>query len=188
MQLTTQQTELLDFVKHAHDFQLRKYTNEPYWTHPYAVAELVSRYTQRTGSIEVALCHDLYEDTAITHVSLRDELGRLGYSTIDQIFILNGVDALTDVLTPETYTHMNRKERKSFEAHRLGKIHGDFQTIKYADLIHNTQSIMQHDLGFAKKYIAEKREMLNLMRTGQMDLFVECYKSLIAAEEALNHD
>lgn len=187
MILNTQQSHILQFVMNAHGEQKRKYTNELYWMHPYAVAEIVSKYTQRTGSIEIALCHDLYEDTFVTYEELKSELNRLHYSTIDQIFILNGVEALTDILTSEKYTHMNRKERKSFEAHRLGKIHGDFQTIKYADLIHNTQSIVEHDKNFAKVYIAEKREMLNLMRNGQIDLFVECYKSLIEAEQKLNN-
>lgn len=185
MKLTIQQTGLLEFVKHAHTDQQRKYTNEPYWTHPYAVAELVSKYPHRPGSIEIALCHDLFEDTWVTYDLLKEELDRLNYSVIDQIFILKGVEELTDILTPEKYQHMNRKERKSFEAHRLGKIHGDFQTIKYADLIHNTQSIVKYDKSFAKTYIPEKRQMLNLMRNGQIDLFVECYKTLIEAEKQL---
>lgn len=187
MKLSIQQVDLLNFVKEAHNGQLRKYTNDPYWTHPYAVAEMVSKYPHRPGSIEIAFCHDLFEDTFVTYDELKAELNRLNYSTIDQIFILKGVEELTDILTPEKYDHMNRKERKSFEAHRLGKIHGDYQTIKYADLIHNTSSIVKYDKGFAKTYIKEKEEMLNLMRNGQIDLFVECYKSLLQAKYDVNN-
>lgn len=182
MTLTDQQQSLLEFVKQAHSGQVRKYTGEPYWTHPLAVAEVVSKYDDTPGLTEIALCHDLFEDTAIQREQLKAELIRLDYSQILRIFILNGVEALTDVMTSETYPFMNRAKRKDYEAHRLSKISGHFQTVKYADLIHNTSSIVENDKGFAKKYLNEKRQMLNLMRNGNMNLFIACYKSLVDAE------
>lgn len=187
MTLTIQQTALLEFVKSAHEGQIRKYTGEPYWTHPLAVAEIVSEYDDTPGLIEIALCHDLFEDTEVQRDELKAELMRLDYSTMLRIMILNGVEALTDVMTHERYPEMNRADRKDYEAHRLGKIYGNFQTVKYADLIHNTQSIVEHDRGFAVKYIKEKRQMLNRMRTGNMDLFIACYNSLVQAENLLSH-
>ena len=38
------------------------------------------------------------------------------------------------------------------------------QTIKCADLISNTSSIVQHDPKFAALYLAEKRELLEVLR------------------------
>lgn len=186
MKLSAQQTSLLEFVKTAHSGQKRKYTGEPYWTHPLSVAEIVHKYDQTPGLTEIALCHDLFEDTYVQREELKSELIRLGYDQILRIKILTGVEALTDVFIPEHHPDMNRATRKDFEAHRLGKVHGDFQTVKYADLIHNTESIVEHDRGFAVKYIKEKRQMLNLMRNGNMDLFVACYNSLMHAENILN--
>lgn len=183
MKLNEKQAQLLEFVKSAHGEQKRKYTGEPYWTHPYEVAEIVTPYDDGQNMlIEIALLHDVLEDTKVTDVEMVNALLLIGYSMHQVRIIERGVIALTDVYTHEKFDHMNRKERKDYEAHRLKKIHWEFQTVKYADLIHNTKSIVQHDSGFAKKYLQEKRYMLNLMRAGHLDLFVECYKTLIEAE------
>jgi len=186
MKLTPQQLGLLLFIQKAHEGQTRKYTGEPYWNHPYAVAEIVHTFCpDEPNLIEIALCHDLFEDTKIQRQKLLDKLIELDYPINDRIFILNGVEALTDTMTTERYPDFNRKMRKEFEANRLSKIDGYFQTVKYADLIHNTQSLSEHDKNFAKIYLAEKRYMLNLMRNGSMELFVECFNSLTKAEAAL---
>jgi len=183
MKLNGHQKALLDFVKSAHSGQLRKYTREEYWTHPYAVAEMVSVYDDGQNMlIEIALLHDVVEDTFVTIEKLFDHLLFIGYSMYQARIIEKGVIALTDVYTSERYDNMNRALRKQFEAVRLGKIHPDFQTVKYADLIHNTSSIVTHDWGFAKKYLPEKRYILNLMRQGNIDLFAQCYQTLRDAE------
>lgn len=186
MELNLRQDFLLDFVRFAHGQQVRKYTNEPYWTHPYKVAELVAPFDDGTNMlIEIALLHDVLEDTKLTDVDIVNHLLLIGYTMAEARIIERGVIALTDVYTSESFDHMNRKQRKEFEAHRLKKIHWEFQTVKYADLIHNTESIVKHDPNFAKKYLQEKRYILNLMRSGHLDLFVECYKTLIEGESDL---
>ena len=185
MKLTEQQQSLFQFVKIAHGDQIRKYTGEPYWNHLYEVAEIVDRFDKTEGLIEVALCHDLFEDTTVDYASLLKCLSHLEYTDIESIFILRGVMALTDTMTHEAYPEMNRAGRKNFEAHRLGKIAAEYQTVKYADFIHNTKSIVMYDKGFAKKYLAEKRYTLNLMRMGNIELFIECYQLLVASELSL---
>lgn len=186
MTLTPRQKELLSIVKQSHGDQLRKYTDEPYWTHPYAVAQLVFPFDDGTNFlIEIALLHDVIEDTDVRPDQLQNILLACGYLLEETNIIERGVMALTDVFTRENFDHMNRTQRKQFEAHRLKKIHPDFQTVKYADLIHNTESIVQYDKGFAKKYVQEKRYILNLMRNGNLDLFMQCYKTLLEAETEL---
>jgi hypothetical protein len=57
----------------------------------------------------------------------------------------------------------NRAERKVREKDRLAKISADAQTIKVADLIDNTKSIVERDPGFAKVYLKEKAAVLAVM-------------------------
>jgi hypothetical protein len=46
------------------------------------------------------------------------------------------------------------------------------QTIKLADLISNSRSIMAHDPAFAKTYLEEKRLLLAVMTRGDAGLHV----------------
>lgn len=173
--MTDQQKALLEFVKEQHGSQVRKYTNEPYWNHPVAVANMVSLYSNNHDyCVEIALCHDLLEDTACSQYKLYHTLRSLGYGNADSFHILKSVKELTDVYTSEKYPDMNRKERKQREAERLGKISVTAQNVKYADLIDNTKSIVEHDPKFAVKYLDEKVEVLNNMRAGNINLLIEC--------------
>lgn len=176
MHLNSQQQQLLDFVKTCHGDQVRKYTNEPYWHHVYAVAEIVSEY--EPSGIEIALCHDLLEDTACTDQDLKEQLISCNYQTGQVEFILNGVIDLTDQFTHEAYPELNRKIRKQKEAQRLGQTSYIAQSVKYADLIHNSESILEHDRAFAKIYLGEKADILKLMNQGNPKLLKKCRQLL----------
>jgi (p)ppGpp synthase/HD superfamily hydrolase len=175
---TERQEKLLDFVKKQHEGQIRKYTGEPYWHHVVAVSELASRYEKAEFTTEIALCHDLFEDTKCGDDCLYDYLTANGYTGLEARNIISGVDALTDDYTREHYPNMNRKNRKDMEAQRLGGNLPFIQSIKYADLINNTASIVEHDPGFAKTYLEEKRNVLQHMRQGNIDLLILCAASL----------
>jgi guanosine-3',5'-bis(diphosphate) 3'-pyrophosphohydrolase len=173
MQMTSRQLLLLDFVKEQHGAQKRKYTFEPYWTHVYRVAEIVAMYEPILG-IEIALCHDLLEDTNCTSVELRHHLISIGYNHIECIDIVASVVDLTDVFTHEEYPHYNREKRKILEAERLATVRPISQSVKYADLIDNLDSIMPHDSGFGRLFLAEKVRILQGMRAGHPELLAMC--------------
>ncbi len=143
-----------DFAHSAHDSigQKRKYTGEPYWVHTDEVAEIVSGVTSNDEVIAAAHLHDTMED--VNESLVIDISKQFGY----QVAIY--VRELTDVYTSERYPDMNRAARKQLEAERLGTISAEAQTIKVADLIDNTVSIVQHDAGFAKTYLKEKELLL----------------------------
>lgn len=183
MNLSESQQQVLEFVKIAHGDQVRKYTGEPYWHHLVSVAKIVNKYCPNDfGMIEIALCHDLFEDTVFKHDHLVTALRKYGYDEEEITFITRGVIALTDVWTHESHPDWNRATRKEWECNRLSKIYKKYQTIKYADIIDNTISIIQHDKGFAKKYLQEKRNIIDVMRLGNLDLLIKCYKTLIESE------
>ncbi len=170
--MTTSQSKLFELVKQYHGDQKRKYTGEPYYTHVFNVVEMVGKYVPNT--YEIALCHDLFEDTICTPEMLREDLKQCGYSVGYATSIVSGVKNLTDVYTTERYPDMNRKERKTMEAYRLGTMGSSCQSIKYADLIDNTRSIVKDDPGFARIYLPEAVELLNRMRKGDIHLFIQC--------------
>lgn len=172
MTFTDKQKKLLDFVKQQHGDQQRKYSNEPYWHHVVSVAETASKRVD--GAIEIALCHDLFEDTPCSYQDLQKKLGEIGYSKKEASEICDVTKELTDVYIKEDYPELNRKTRKEKEAKRLGKISSLGQSIKYADLIDNTSSIVENDRQFAKVYIQEAIAILDQMRKGNIHLLMDC--------------
>ena len=184
--LTDRQEKLLEFVKWCHGDQVRKYTNEPYWTHPLAVAKLVRVHAYEYLAIEVALCHDLLEDTPCTDFGLMTELKEIGFTLSEAYQITKSVLELTDVYTSERFPKMNRKTRKEREAIRLGSISDISQNVKFSDLIDNTSSIVKHDKGFAKIYLKEKERVLFEMQGGSILMRQKCLMSLGDAKAELS--
>ncbi len=184
LELSEVQTELLAFCKKHHGDQVRKYTGEPYWHHLVSVAEIVSTY--EPDGLEIALCHDLLEDTSCTEEMLGNFLRKdLQYSEEKSQLILQGVVDLTDVYISEAYPDLNRKARKKKEAERLGNISPLSQSVKYADLIDNASSIVEPDPGFGRVFIREMLDILDLMRAGNIHLLVRCCWSWKNAHEQL---
>lgn len=175
MNLTDRQKGLFDFVSQCHGDQKRKYTNEPYTNHVFSVAEIADKHITDKSlmAVEIALCHDLFEDTKVTALDFNSALRYFGYEPIDRAHIMSCVNDLTDHYTKELYPDLNRKERKILEAKRLSTIQPISQSVKYADLIDNTSSIVQYDPEFAKTYLKEKQNILDLMRGGDINLFAQ---------------
>jgi (p)ppGpp synthase/HD superfamily hydrolase len=176
MILTEQQLLLFDFVEHKHKEQKRKYTGEPYTTHLLSVAEIVSKYDE--SCIEIAMCHDLFEDTNCNFDELYKKMVEIGFERHYSYDVCKCVTELTDVFTHEDFPYLNRAKRKENEAKRLGKISERSQTVKYADLIDNTSSIVKHDKEFAKTYLKEKKRIIELMTNGNKELFDFCKQQL----------
>ncbi|MCX2523201.1 HD domain-containing protein [Larsenimonas rhizosphaerae] len=159
---------------HAAIDQRRKYTGVSYIEHPAAVAAMVAEHGGSDVMIAAAWLHDVVEDTAITLALLRQEFGT-------EVAAL--VEWLSDLQTPEDG---NRAVRKAREAKRLSGAPAEAQTIKYADLIHNTASIVRHDPGFARVYLREKRHVLAGMTSGHPVLYQKALDSLQAGEQQLS--
>jgi len=176
LKLSARQRVLFDWVKHYHGDQKRKYTDEPYYVHLENVAKIVSQY--EGGCVEIALCHDLFEDTPCKLTELIDFLMSSGYTSTEALNIASGVNDLTDEFIKEKYPKANRAERKAMEAKRLGYISPRSQSVKYADLIDNTSSIVEYDPGFARIYLQEKHAILSVMRDGNPELLEMCEESL----------
>jgi (p)ppGpp synthase/HD superfamily hydrolase len=145
-------------AEYAHRDQRRKYTFEPYIMHPMEVATMVAPFASYE-MIAAALLHDTIEDTDLPHELIADATSEL---------VLQYVMELSDVSTPEDG---NRAARKAKDREHTAGISGHAQTIKLADLISNTQSIVARDPKFAAVYMVEKRELLPVLRRGSRPLF-----------------
>jgi (p)ppGpp synthase/HD superfamily hydrolase len=143
---------------HAAVGQLRKYTHEPYIVHPAEVAKIVRSVPHTEAMLAAAWLHDTVEDTGVSIELIRQEFG----SEVSDL-----VGWLTDVSRPD---HGNRAARKAIDRAHTAAAPAEAQTIKLADLISNTRSIVAHDPKFAETYLAEKRLLLEVMHRGDAAL------------------
>ena len=150
--------DVLKFATKAHSDQKRKYTGDPYIVHPIAVAEIVKTVPHTDAMIAAALLHDVVEDTPVTIEQIKDKFG----SEVAEL-----VGWLTDISRPE---NGNRKTRKSLDRDHSANAPAEAQTIKLADLIHNTKSIEKHDPHFWKVYKQEKIALLDVLTKGDRSL------------------
>jgi (p)ppGpp synthase/HD superfamily hydrolase len=149
---------------HAAVGQVRKYTFEPYIVHPAEVAKIVRDAGGSEAMVAAAWLHDTVEDTGVTIETIRAEFG----TEVAEL-----VGWLTDVSRPE---HGNRAHRKALDRAHSAAAPAEAQTVKLADLIANTRSIMAHDEAFAKTYLEEKRLLLAVMTKGDPVLMAEARK------------
>ena len=147
---------------HAAVGQRRKYTNEPYIVHPAEVVRIVAGVPGATPDmVAAAWLHDVVEDTGCTFTDVHMAFG---------IDIATLVGWLTDVSKPEDG---NRAYRKAIDRVHTAEAPAEAQTIKLADLISNSRSIMAHDPAFARTYLEEKRLLLAVMTRGDAGLHAE---------------
>ena len=156
--------DAFDFSQAAHVGQLRKYTGDKYFSHCSSAAMKVHYVGGSAVQIAAALLHDTVEDTEVT---LEDIQVRFGQK------VASLVEWLTDVSTPEDG---NRAARKKLDREHLAEAPPEAKTIKLADLIDNTSSIVTHAPEFAKVYMAEKKLLLEVLQEGDPKLLKEATK------------
>jgi (p)ppGpp synthase/HD superfamily hydrolase len=171
-----------EFATIAHKEQLRKYTNEPYVVHCIEVAGLVASMVVFTDQLQVmttaALLHDVLEDQP--HYS--SDLYHLFPKSVTDL-----VEDLTEVKY-DVSVAKNRKERKLLEAKRLSETCRESQTIKCADLISNTKSIVEHDPKFARLYLQEAKWLLINLTKADDKLRGTAWMQVLQAEHNLKNN
>lgn len=159
--------DVIAFATRAHAGQVRKYSGEPYIVHPIAVAKLVDEYGAyasafynldvteslklREHAIQAAILHDVVEDTKVTLSEIKQQFGSI---------VAGIVDDLTKKTTKESG---NRATRCMMERVRLAQVDPISQFIKICDLIDNTKDIATNDPEFAKSYLREKLDLLEVL-------------------------
>lgn len=161
------------FAYYHHRGQVRKYTGEPYIVHPAAVVRIVKQVSDSKAMLQAAWLHDTVEDTEATLVEIRALFGDA---------VARYVDELTDTTTLQDG---NRAKRKAAYCSRLAYASPEAQTIKLADLIDNSASILAHDKKFAKVFIPEMKALFGVLDSGDFNLRVQAARIIEKAEKEL---
>jgi (p)ppGpp synthase/HD superfamily hydrolase len=155
-----------EFALKSHFGQKRKYSGVDYITHPESVANIVRSVEHTEEMLAAAWLHDVVEDC---NVSTYDILENFGYTVQQYVYWL------TDVSLPR---YGNRARRKEIDRLHIAVAPREAKTIKLADLLDNTSTIVKYDPEFAKVYLKEKVELLGVLKTGNSELWEQARKQV----------
>jgi len=148
------------FAKLKHGNDKRKFTNELYYTHPFAVVERLktfNKYKNNETMLAAAYLHDTLEDTKTTYHELKHIFNKE---------IANLVLELTS--NKEEYTNKQNKTNHSIKAQYLTKkinnMSKNARIIKLADREHNVSSISGAPSSFVKGYTKETKYILENLK------------------------
>lgn len=162
------------FAREVHRNQRRKYSGNPYSDHLAEVAGIVATVASDTPQPEIwiatAWLHDTIEDQNISVNDLEDRFGQI---------VANAVWLLSDMETG------NRAARKAASRMRLSRAPSWVQTIKVADMISNTSTIVMKDPNFSIVYLEEKQLLLDVL-SGADERLVKIAREQTAASFVVN--
>ena len=141
--------EAMLFATSAHRGQVRRYTGNDYIEHCGEVAGIVATVLNQPSAIAVSWLHDTVEDCGVKIAEIETLFGS---QVADGVFMLSDIE------------EGSRAVRKAISNRRVGSAESWIQTIKIADIISNTKSIVKQNPTFAVTYLAEKQNMLAALK------------------------
>ncbi|MHA6346216.1 RelA/SpoT family protein [Roseivivax sp. CAU 1761] len=138
-----------DYGSRMHEGQVRR-SGEPYFTHPVAVAAILTEQQLDDATIVTALLHDTIEDTKSTYSEIAARFGPEVASLVD------GVTKLTNLQLSSSETKQAENFRKLFMA-----MSRDLRVIlvKLADRLHNMRTIRAMK---PEKQVQKARETMDI--------------------------
>ncbi len=132
------------FSMQAHGDQKRK-SGDPYFTHPLAVAAILTELKADPQAIATALLHDVVEDTPVSVADIREQFG-------------DDIAEMVDGVTKISQRELASKETKQAENFRkfIFAVSKDVRVllVKLADRLHNMRTLEHHDNPASQKRIS----------------------------------
>jgi (p)ppGpp synthase/HD superfamily hydrolase len=144
------------FGRYAHRDQVRKGSGDAYWTHTERVGWKAMSLGLDEDVVAAAFLHDTIEDTGAT-VELLTSLFNAN--------VAKNVWWLSDQSKKEDG---NRKDRKAIDRAHIAQASSQIKTVKLIDSEDNLIDIRETDRNFAKVYFQEKRDLLEVLRDGDI--------------------
>jgi hypothetical protein len=160
---------VMAFASNAHGKidHRRKYDDSDYIVHPISVMQKVQSTSDHTEEmLAAALLHDTVEDTDVCLSDIETSFG-------PEIAMM--VDFLSDKSKPEDG---NRATRKEIDRQHIAKAPASVKTVKLADLLDNSESILRFAPGFAEVFVKEVSLLLEVLGEGDRRLFEELQKTV----------
>lgn len=148
----------LTFATKAHAGVYRKFTGEPYVTHPVRVADLLKPLGFGPEVIAAALLHDVIEDTDTTAEMLAAEFGPVVAALVLEV---------SNPVVPG-----NWKVRKAAARKHLAKSSYEGASIKLADMLVNSSNVAAVAPTFAAEHLAGMQKAMKVLGHGHPALFV----------------
>jgi len=145
-----------NFAKNAHDEtgKLRKFSVLPYFVHPKNVARIVEDLTNDEYLIQVALLHDVIEDTEYTYEDIKKEFGS---------YIADLVNELS--IDKSQYLNLGKTGTLKKE---ISELSDEAFVVKLADRYHNVMYLdkdcktREHEK-FIKYYYKQTQELTSII-------------------------
>ncbi len=136
------------FAESNHYGQVRKHTEEPYITHPVAVAAVINQLRQDEDMIIASLLHDIVEDTEVELIEIVNK------------FNIRSADLVLELTSDKI--EKKKMGKKKYLVEKINNMSSDALTIKLVDRLHNISDINVDivPIGFAKWYWKETRYIL----------------------------
>ncbi len=149
----------LDKIKAAFDLCVKSHggqkraSGDPYYTHPFEVAEILADFKLDTSTIITALLHDTVEDTSLTLSDIEEQFG------VEIKKLVDGVTKLTKIEKQPKYIAQAENYRKLLFA-----MSEDIRVllVKLADRLHNMRTL---------KFISRPEKRLRIAHE-TMEIFV----------------
>lgn len=166
--MTTIVTKAMKFATQAHASidHRRKYTNDPYIVHPAHVVAIVASVPHTPEMLAAAWLHDVVEDVFPEMGMTRDE----GIAMIADEFGMTVADLVDDLTDISKKTDGNRAVRKEIDRAHTAMASPAAKTVKLADVLSNTTSILTHDKKFGRVYLGEMEKLVPVLLEGDPTL------------------
>lgn len=175
---------VLSYEWHEQVGQRRRGTipSRSYGLHPDAVADMVASVPHTEAMLCASHLHDVLEDTARSLSALIERKAAIqrefGMETLEIVVALSDLRQEDD--------RRPRAERKAERCRILANQPAGTQTVKVADVIHNTADIAQIDPKFAGLYLRENQRLVAALTLADANLRVAALAQIGSALKTLS--